>query len=333
MIQELFRNLFRITVPLPKSPLGHLNSYLIRSKSENLLIDTGLNNPLAFQSLCKDLSEVGVGPDDITGILATHFHADHVGLIHRFKEKSKNIRVLIHRTEAELSEVITSELEDYLNDMENFLKVNNAPSLIAENLQIFHPAFSAPQSYRELSAPTSVLEDGQEISVGEYEFQMIWTPGHSPGHICLYEPTFKILLSGDHLLPTITPHVARFSEETNPLSDYLTSLEKIEMLDVKKVLPGHEQMFEDHRERIGQLQDHHAQRLREILNNLKCGDSTAYMLASKVNWHIDYNSWSEFPLFQKYLALGETLAHLDLLEQKRLVKRNIVDRNVLYGLQ
>ncbi len=322
MIREVFSNIFQIKVQLPYSPLGHLNSYLIKSKGENLLVDTGLNFPQAFQSLCEGISKAGVKPEELTELLLTHFHVDHVGLIPRFKEVSKDIKLLIHREEAELSKLMLTEFESYKTSMEAFLKAHGAPSSIAMNLQRFHPAFFTPQAYQELSETALPLEDGQKIMIGDYDFEVLWTPGHSPGHVCLYEPSSKILISGDHLLPTITPHVSQFMENMDPLTDYLNSLEKIEKLDVEVVLPAHEETFTNHRERIRQLKEHHEQRLVEIMAELKNGSLTAYMLASKVHWNVNYKSWDEFPSFQRYLALGETVAHLNLLEQKGLVKRN-----------
>lgn len=331
MIKEVFPNIFQIKVPLPHSPLGHLNAYLIKSEEKGLLVDTGLNFPQAFQSLCRGLSEAGLKPEDLTEILLTHFHVDHVGLIPRFKETSKDIKLSIHHIEVELSRIMSKEFEDYMESMENFLETNGAPSSIAHNLQRFHPAFFTPQAYQELAVAAFPLEDGQEISVGDYNFQVLWTPGHSPGHTCLYESSSKILISGDHLLPTITPHIAQFVANMDPLTDYLGSLEKTGKLDVEIVLPGHEEIFANHRERIRQLKEHHRRRLTEITDRLRTESLTAYMLASEVHWDVNYSSWDEFPPFQKYLALGETVAHLNLLEQKGLAKRREADQIIFYG--
>jgi glyoxylase-like metal-dependent hydrolase (beta-lactamase superfamily II) len=113
-------------------------------------------------------------------------------------------------------------------------------------------------------------------------------------------------------------------ENTDPLTDYLNSLDKIDKLHVDIVLPAHEDPFTNHHERIKQLKDHHKQRLTEIMNGLGAGSLTAYALASKVHWNVNYKSWDEFPLFQKYMALGEIVAHLNLLEQRRLVSRTEV---------
>ena len=315
---------------MPLSPLKHLNSYLVKSEDRNLLIDTGLNNSMAFISVCNDLTSVGVGIEDLTDILVTHFHVDHVGMIHRFTKASENVRVFIHRVEVELSKIISAESKEHTETVRNFLEMNGAPSSISLDLKKYHPAFNTPQAYIELATKAVPIKNGKEFSIGSHNFKVLWTPGHSPGHVCLYEPSLKILVSGDHLLPTITPHVSQFMEDTTPLSDYLDSLIKTQKLDVEIVLPGHEKPFSNHRERIEQLTKHHKQRLREILDKLKKGSSTAYSLASKINWDIDFKSWEEFPHFQKYLALGETTAHLNFLRQKGIVKKTLKNKLIFY---
>ena len=330
MIDQVLPNIFKIRVPLPRNPLRHINSYLVKSEDKNLLIDTGLNSPKSFQVLCESLSEAAIRLEQLDQILLTHFHVDHVGLIPRIKEISKDIELLIHPTEAELSKLMLEDFGSYRLKMENFLKTNGAPLSIAKRLQNFHPAFFTPQAYQELANATTLVNDGQEISIENYRFQVLWTPGHSPGHICLYEPSKKVLFSGDHLLPTITSHVAQFMENMDPLTDYLKSLEKIEKLNVEVVFPAHEEAFTKHRERIKELKAHHRQRLTEIVGKLEKASSNAYMLASKLHWNVNYKLWEEFPPFQKYLAFGETLAHLKVLEKKNLVKGTKVDGIIFY---
>jgi glyoxylase-like metal-dependent hydrolase (beta-lactamase superfamily II) len=333
MIREVFPSLFQIEVPLPHNPLGHLNSYLIKSGGKAFLIDTGLNFPQSFQSLCQSLSETGTDPQMLTDILLTHFHVDHVGLIPRLKEVSKGVKLWIHSVEADLSKLMVGDFENYTRSMANFLKVNGAPTSIAMNLQKFHPAFFTPKAYEELAMAALQLDEGQEITVGDFCFHVLWTPGHSPGHICLYEPNLKALISGDHVLPTITPHVSQFLEGTDPLEDYLKSLERVEKLDVEVVLPAHESAFTNLRERIKQLRSHHKQRLKEIVERLSSGSvSSPYTLASSVHWNVNYKSWDDFPPFQKYLALGETLSHLTFLEKRGVVKKLEANEKVFYEI-
>lgn len=332
MIKEVFPDIFQIKVPLPHNPLGHLNAYLIKAGGNTLLIDTGLNFPQVFQELNKSFSEVGIKIQTLTDVLFTHFHIDHIGLIPRIKETSEDVDLWIHFIEKELSRSIKDDFNKYINDMKEFLKATDAPTSFADNLQNFHPAFFTPKAYEAIAETAHPLSDGQKISMGEYQFKVIWTPGHSPGHICLYEPNLKALISGDHVLPTITPHVSQFIANTNPLEDYLKSLEKVEKLDVKVVLPAHEKIFTDLNGRIKQLKNHHEQRLKEILGCLKNGSLTPHDMASKVHWNINYKSWDDFPPFQKYLAIGETLSHLTFLEKKGFVKRAVSNQKFFYEI-
>ncbi len=332
MVTEVFKDLFQIKVPLPHSPLRHLNSYLIKSENRNLLVDTGLNFTETFQALSHGLEEVRLKTESLTDILLTHFHVDHVGLVPRLMERSKKLQLLIHHVEAEFSKKISQDFEDYMKSMKNFLSAYGTPNLISENLEKYHPAFFVPQAYQELANSDNVLEDGDQIVVGRYCFKVLWTPGHSPGHVCLYEPSYKMLISGDHLLPTISPHVAQFMEDMDPLKDYLDSLDKIEKLKVDIVLPAHEEIFTNYYDRIRQLKEHHRRRLNEILEELEKGENlTAFELASKIRWDVNYKSWEDFPPFQKYLALGETVAHLNILEKDGMINKNKVDGTFFYS--
>ena len=101
-----------------------------------------------------------------------------------------------------------------------------------------------------------VLEDGDQIRVGDYRFQCVATPGHTMGHVCLYEPARKILVAGDHILDDITPNIQCWSDTQNPLKHYLESLDKVYKLDIDLVLPGHRRLIEDHHARINELKEH-----------------------------------------------------------------------------
>jgi glyoxylase-like metal-dependent hydrolase (beta-lactamase superfamily II) len=131
-------------------------------------------------------------------------------------------------------------------------------------------------------------------------------------------------------LPTITPHVTQWSGESDALTDYLDSLEKIGKLDVDLVLPAHEDLFRDHRKRISELQEHHRLRATEMLSEIQKQELTAFQIASRIHWDIEYASWDRFPLFQKFLAVGETLAHLEFLEKQGQVRKNIHAETAFY---
>jgi glyoxylase-like metal-dependent hydrolase (beta-lactamase superfamily II) len=155
--------------------------------------------------------------------------------------------------------------------------------------------------------------DGQKIDAGGYKFRCVETPGHSFGHTCLYETAHKILISGDHILSDITPNIQGWSDDWNPLGEYLKSLEKTEDLEVGLVLPGHRNIFFDMRGRIEELKEHHERRAEEVISILKEKPKTAYRVASEMTWDIVCDSFDAFPLAQKWFAAGEAIAHVSYL--------------------
>ena len=314
---------------MPIPALKHLNAYLIRGEDQSILIDTGMTSDKAFIELSRQLAQIGVKPENLTEILVTHFHIDHVGLVPRLRKLS-GARLVVSAKTAEAMQLVRQTHEGYWKNLTNTYRAVGAPTELVEQMLKATPGYLYQAVYEEVARPSRTLRDGEKISIGKYSFQTIWTPGHSPGHICLYEPKRRILIAGDHLLPTITPHVTQWSEESDALTDYLDSLDKVGKLDVDVVLPAHEELFKNHRKRIDELQKHHRLRATEILSEIKTQGLTAYQIASRIHWDIEYASWDRFPLFQKFLAVGETLAHLKFLDEQNQVKKSKRAETILY---
>ncbi len=328
-MKEVFPDLFQLRIPLPIPALKHLNAYLIRGESRCVLVDTGMGSDKAFAELSRQLAEIGVKPENLTEILVTHFHIDHVGLVPRLRKLS-GAQLIVSAKTTEAVQVVRQTYSSYWKNLTDIYREVGVPTELVEQMLKATPGYLYQAVYEELAKPSRTLEDGEKISIGEYSFQTIWTPGHSPGHICLYEPKRRFLMAGDHLLPTITPHVTPWGLESNALADYLDSLEKVGKLDVDVVLPSHEEPFKNHRKRINELQEHHRLRGTEMLSEIQRQELTAYQIASRIHWDVEYGSWDQFPLFQKFLAVGETLAHLKLLEEQGQVKKSIQAETILY---
>ena len=108
------------------------------------------------------------------------------------------------------------------------------------------------------------------ISVGHRKFEVIWTPGHAPGHCVIYLRKEKVMIVGDHLLPKITPHVGLYPDATgDPLGDFINSQQKVQKFDVEHVLPAHGNVYSDHRHRANQLIEHHQYREAEMLDLIR----------------------------------------------------------------
>jgi glyoxylase-like metal-dependent hydrolase (beta-lactamase superfamily II) len=321
MVEELLPNLFRIEIPLPKSPLKYLNSYVIKDSTRNMIIDTGLNRKECLEAMEAGLREIDVDLKN-TDFFITHLHADHFGLVAELV--TEGAKIYFNRPDTEIIEAKGS-----WETMLNYAGLNGFPREVLQTALKNHPGYKFGS---EWIPELSILSDDDTIDIGDYTFQCVETPGHTRGHTCLYESARKVLLSGDHILIDITPNIQCWTDDDNPLAKYLTSLDKVYDLDVDLVLPGHRRLFKDHRKRINELKDHHRRRADEVLSILDSGPRHAFQVASKMTWDITYESWEAFPLMQKWFATGEAIAHLRYIEDLGHVSRTIESGITLFSL-
>lgn len=312
MTEEILPCLYRIKIPLPESPLKYLNSYVIKSDDRNLIIDTGFNRKECLEAMNNGLREINVDLADCNFFI-THLHADHFGLIARLATKAS--RIYFSRPDKEII-----ESWEGFEPMIEYAGKNGFPENELRTALHQHPGYKYGSDW---TPDMSVLEDGETITYGNYCFECVETPGHTLGHICLYEAGKKILIAGDHILSDITPNIQCWSDKENPLEKYLASLDKVHKLDVGLVLPGHRRLFKEHRARIDELKQHHEKRAGEIIDILHKGSGSAFEVASLMTWDIKFDSWNDFPVAQKWFATGETISHLRFLEEKQLVTKEI----------
>jgi len=306
VIERVCPDIYRIEVPLPKNPLRSINSYAIKGERW-LVVDTGMRRPECEEALRAGLEELGV---DLAraDFFITHLHADHLGLVTELAADGSKV----YFNQAE------SGFIGAAREKGGFMAFLAAQALRAgislEELQgamEHHPGFKySPPKYPSFT----IVKDGDELRAGDCAFRIIHTPGHTPGHLCLYEPQRKILLSGDHVLGDITPNISAWSDDTDMLALFLASLDKIAELEVELVLPGHRRIFKDLPGRVEEIKQHHRNRCGDVMSILRKRPGTAYEVASKMKWDFAANSWADFPLMQKWFATGEAAAHLMYLE-------------------
>jgi glyoxylase-like metal-dependent hydrolase (beta-lactamase superfamily II) len=324
MIEEIIPNLYRIEIPLPGNPLKSLNSYLIKTPERFLIIDTGMNRDECLQEMYDRLEMLSVDLNR-TDFFITHLHADHLGLTSRLATD----RSTVYFNEIEEVMVNSGDKEQSFNETGEFHKSNGFPADELDKVIAAHPGlvFSGDEQ-----RDYHILKERDNLGFGEYCFEVIETPGHSPGHLSLYESKKKILIAGDTVLFDITPNINTWHEFRNPLKQYLQSLDKIYHLDVDMVLPGHRSIAGNHRKRIDELKAHHEARLNEVLCALETGDKNAYQVAPYISWDISYSDWESFPPVPKLFAMGETIAHLDYLEGNKMISSREEDGIVIHSL-
>ncbi len=319
MIEKILPDLYRVEIPLAETPLKAVNSYIVKDSDRTLIVDTGFNSDSCLEAMRESLLELEVDLGKASFFI-THSHSDHLGLISRLAGEGST--VYFNRPDAK-----------FLTDMSRWEAAvayagRSGLPMDAETVLYTHPGYR----YRpDVIPPFTFVEDGDTIAAGRYTFRCIATPGHTKGHICLYDGEHKVLLSGDHILGDITPNITCWWDDENPLRAYLESLDKVAHLDVDVTLPGHRRIIRDLGKRIEELRRHHDQRTDEVLSILKKGPRNGFQTAGAMTWDLAVASWDDFPPAQQWFATGEALAHLRYLEDLGLVRRVPHDRFIVFA--
>lgn len=317
MYTKLAENIYCINVDMPKSPLKNLNSYVITGE-RNLIVDVGERTEFARNALLTGLEELGVDLDK-TDLFLTHMHTDHIGLVPELYREG--MKVYMGRIDVRI------KLESQ--------KVMDAQPMVTDRLKLGFPLEETKDAIRadikkyppDFFTAYIPVDDGEIFEYGGYTFVAIHTPGHTPGHMCLYEPDKKYMFTGDHVLFNITPNIAHWSSRIDSLGDYVHSLMRVRDLDVELAMPAHRQVTCTVAQRADEIIEHHGERVKETEDLLnEHPGSSAYELAAFMHWNLRYDgTWENFPKGQKYFAASEVRAHLEYLACRGRVRKEYVD--------
>ena len=310
----------------PDAPAGTL-SYLVEQQDGWLLVDSGLNHQTCFDALCRQLAVLGMSLRDIRWLLVTHFHPDHYGLAGRIKSAA-NPKVIMHRKDWDMIQFVAKEGETWSED--TFVEWATYLGVLPAEMDMYRQVVSFGRGLFPSDVVPDILLEGDEQPVGDSgNLTAILTPGHTPGHVCVYDQRNKILFSGDHVLVGITTNITpSFLGGGDQLSDYLNALRRVQRLDVNLVLPAHEQPFSHLDRRVDELLAHHDRRLEQVLDAVTRHPSSPREIASQVRWTVGV--WDEMNGMDRLLAIQETLAHLHLLQGRGSIALEEKDGLSLY---
>jgi glyoxylase-like metal-dependent hydrolase (beta-lactamase superfamily II) len=306
-VEQVRPGVWSIPVPIPHNPLRYTLSYAFLDDPGVLLVDPGWDSAESRDALSAGLRLAGATVADVTGVLVTHVHFDHHGLSGWVRSTS-GAWVGMHPTEARSlpgrtwGDVTPAEDRAWL--LRHGVPFDQAATMAVDPARM--------GDILGMAEPDRTFEDGDLLPLARHELRAIWTPGHTPGHLCLHDAAAGLLLTGDHLLPRISPNIGvHEDDEGDPLSDYLASLEQTAKYTAEEALPAHEYRFRGIDARAADLIAHHDARGHEILTVLGArGPSTGWTIASALTWS---RGWDALRGMLRRMALGETLAHLRYL--------------------
>lgn len=312
-MKQLNEALFQIKIPLP-FPLSSICAYALKGIDGWTIIDSGLHSQETEEIWINFLDQQNSTWSDIGKIILTHYHPDHYGAAGWLQQKS-GAPVYMSKTDYQAANLFWHHDYDMGITMQNFYLLHGMPNDLAEKM-IFHLNEFLPWVHPK--PRVTYLEDGDYIKLGNDDYLVIATPGHSDGHICFYQREKKILFSGDHILPKITPNISLWPEETdrNPLKSFIASLEKIKKYEIEITYPAHKTIISDVYTRIKEILIHHQERLDLVIEWIGNG-ATGYQVCEKM-------FGNNLSVHQLRFAMAESLAHLAYLEgEKRLTSKQI----------
>jgi len=326
---QVLNGVHQIKSPCPGDASWYTNVYVIEGSNGHILVDSGWDSQESLWALQEGIKAANLKLRDITKVVITHIHPDHYGLSSKIKQIC-GAQVAIHRIDAGFISPRYKDFANLIKKTGELLRQNGVPE---NELPQLKEASLWMNKYVTPDAPEVMLEDGDIISNDSFELEVLLTPGHSPGHICLYERERKFILTGDHVLYDTAPHIG-FNPQSgdNPLGDYVSSLKKLERLKVHFILPGHGPVFNALGLRIENILQHHEERKRAIMQSLRSGLKTAYEIAQQIPWMVNegVTAFQDLPVWDKRMAVTETLAHLKLLMEEDRVGNVDMDGASLY---
>ncbi len=307
-LNEVAAGVFELRLPIPFED-GLVNVFLFPDGDEVDLLDCGMNSEESVETIRTAVSQLGASR--IRRLVVTHIHPDHYGAAGTLAGDG-GADLYLHRLEVPLVNPRYVELEHLVHEVHNYLLVHGVPADEAEVLSNSQRALSLVVK----PADAAVQLDGAELlEMGRRHLRVEWTPGHSPGHICLFESGEKLLFAGDHMLPDLSPNIGLHPQSTpDPLHEYLDGLQRMAAYAPRLVLPAHGRPFSDAVGRVATLAAHHRRRLDQVLEIVASGEMSG--------WEVALELWGPRDnLYEKRLALQEGLAHLQALAvEGRLVK-------------
>ncbi|BBL79270.1 MBL fold metallo-hydrolase [Rubrobacter xylanophilus] len=298
---------YQLKVPVPL-PLVFVSAYLVEEDEGWTLIDAGFDWPEGRAAWEAGAKSVGCDLDrDVSRILVSHYHPDHLGAARWLQERSEGP---VYMLESEIAHA------------HRVWDTDRTVGELAEHLTLYgmdpHLAKRAAKGTRtRLEMPDEILplREGEKVALGGSEATVIHAPGHADHQFILHDEGRRLLFAADHVMLGLTPNVGFWHDtEPGPLARYIRHLEKLRGLDVELVLPGHGPIFHDLDGRIGELVSHHDERLEVMLHELSDTPKTPLEVSRRV-------FRDDLSLYEHCFALAETLAHLEHLSSNGRVER------------
>jgi glyoxylase-like metal-dependent hydrolase (beta-lactamase superfamily II) len=307
--ERVLPGVYRLRLPLPWPGVPHCNAWAVRCGEGFVLFDTGMHAPDSLANLEHALQMCGLRLAETRLIVCTHAHSDHCGQAPVIAQRA-GCEIWMHPSH----ELLDSMVEDPQAVFARRLEVARQSGVPAEPLRRYAEERKPEQSgFAGLIEPARELLDGVVVATDLGEWIVHETPGHSPSHVCLFQPERRLLISGDHLLGRISLFF-EYGNSPDPVGEFVRSLDVVARLGARLCLPGHGRTFADVHAHIEGNRSLVHERLRSVLAALDGAEPTAFEIVPQV-----YGD--ALSAANAHWLLSKTLAYLVHLEAAGSARR------------
>ncbi|GAA4371255.1 MBL fold metallo-hydrolase [Agromyces bauzanensis] len=299
--------LWSVPVECLEFPIRYTLAYLlVGDDGRYIIVDPGWDSGPSRDHLRAGIRTAGLSEEDLVGIVVTHAHPDHLALAPAVADHTGSW-IGMHPREVSHLDVHRSADELVARDQAQL----SALGVPAGELDDATPDILEIERYRPARTLDYEIVDGDRLPLVGRDVRAIWTPGHTDGHLSLVDVDNAVVLTGDHVLPRISPYVGMLDatlHDRNSIADYLSSLELLRPWDGYEVAPAHEYRFENLGDRLDELRDHTQSRSKEVAAVLREDPhATVWQIAQRLSWS---RGWDSLDGRNRRAALGETNAHV-----------------------
>jgi glyoxylase-like metal-dependent hydrolase (beta-lactamase superfamily II) len=320
-VAEVTDGVYRLALPLGIHGVPTVSAYLLRGEDGDTLVDCGIAagvgeegdpGPDGTAAVAAALTAAGSRLERLERLVVTHAHIDHFGLAGEVVRRSGGELWMHRRTELDLAKY---------DDPEE--AVDRRTLMLADHGLFGDELTESSEGLRDwmpvmpsIGRPSRLLDGGEAFAVGGRSWEVVHTPGHSPGHVCLWSAAERLLCSGDHLLQVVSPPVTfERGFEPDPLGSYLDSLDRVRELGPEVVLPGHGTPFRDGARRAEAIAAGKRRRLAQVRELVESRPRTVPELTAGLFGSVRMTG------SQRHFVTAEILAYLAYHEARGVLRR------------
>jgi glyoxylase-like metal-dependent hydrolase (beta-lactamase superfamily II) len=323
-VAEVAPQVFRLVLPLGIHDVPTVSAYLLRGDDADTLVDCGIAAGIGdaagpvradadgTEAVAAALAAVGSSLERLERLVVTHAHIDHFGIAGEVVRRSGADLWMHRRTDLDLAKYADPEEA-----------VDRRTLMLADHGVYGRELTEASEGLRDwlpvmpsIGRPSTLLDGGERFTAGGRTWEVVHTPGHSPGHVCLWDAQARLLCSGDHLLQVVSPPVTfERGFETDPMGSYLASLQRVAELAPDLVLPGHGTPFRDGARRAEAIAAGKRRRLDQVRDLVAARPRTVTELTAEI-----FGS-ARLTGAQRHFVMAEILAYLACHEARGALGR------------